>query len=126
MSEYYILNFCFSIYIVFGLICVFIYLKDGNRQVVIIIYCLVFKKLYLVLIKFFCVFICIRLENFILNIIVWYLINGVQFLMSFVCIYVVIWIVWVLCIFYFFVWYIGVCIVVVFVSKGDFNFVYLF
>lgn len=93
---------------------------------VIIIYCLVFKKLYLVLIKFFCVFICIILENFILNIIVWYLINGVQFLMSFVCIYVVIWIVWVLCIFYFFVWYIGVCIVVVFVSKGDFNFVYLF
>lgn len=84
-----------------------------------------FKKLYSVLIKPFCVFICILLANLTLNIIVWHLISGVQPLMSPVCIHVVTWIAWVLCTFHLPAWHTGACIAAVPASKGDSNLVHL-
>lgn len=86
---------------------------------------MVFKKLYSVLIKPFCVFICIILANLTLNIIVWYIISGVQPLMSPVCIHVVTWIAWVLCTFHLPAWHTGACIAAVPASKCDSNLVHL-
>lgn len=65
------------------------------------------------------------MANLTLNIIVWYIISGVQSLMSPVCIHVDTWIAWVLCTFHLPAWHTGACIAAVPASKGDSNFVHL-